>query len=144
MREVKTDLEIAAPPSAVWRALLDKSQWSRFSDFYDKDPGVPIAEGQAFTFGLRLLGLPAVPIKVHVDRLIPEQELRWVGKIPGFCGEHYFLLEPLGENNTKLVHGELFSGPLGEAYDRMFHSVTQSTYAAFNVGLALQVERAPT
>lgn len=143
MREVKTELEIAAPPDAVWRGLLDKSCWARFSDFCDKDPACPIAEGQSFTFGLRLLGLPAVPIKVRVDRLVPNQELRWVGKIPGFRGEHYFLLEPLGTDSTKLVHGELFSGPLGEAYDRMFHQLTQSTYAAFNVGLALHVERTP-
>ncbi len=141
MREVKTSLDIAAPPDAVWRGLLDKHCWSRFSDFCDKDPAHPIAEGRRFTFGLRLLGLPAIAIEVRVIKMVPDQELRWVGKFPGFRGEHYFELEPLGEARTRFVHGEQFSGPLGELYDCLFHQVSRSTYAAFNVGLAMHVER---
>lgn len=143
MREVKTSLEIAAAPDAVWRQLLDKARWQRFSDFCDKDPAHPIAEGQTFTFGLRLLGLPAISVDVRVIRFVPDRELRWVGKFPGFRGEHYFLLEPDGENRTRFRHGEEFSGPLGELYDTLFHKVSVHTYAAFNVGLAMQVERKP-
>jgi len=141
MREVKTSLEIDAPADAVWRQLVDKARWRRFSDFCDKDPAHPIAEGRTFTFGLRLLGLPPIPIDAHVIRLVPDRELRWVGKMPGFRGEHYFLLEPDGSGNTRLVHGEQFSGPLGELYDVLFHTVSVHTYATFNVGLAMQVER---
>ena len=40
------------------------------------------------------------------------EELRWVGRvgIPGiFDGEHYFILEP-HETQTRLIHGENFSG----------------------------------
>ncbi len=143
MREVRTSLEIDAASDVVWRQLLDKARWCCFSDFCDEDPGRPIAEGQMFIFGLRLLGLWAVPIPVRVIRLRPNQELRWVGTFPGFRGEHYFLLEPDGDGRTRLVHGEQFSGPLGEAYDWLFHNVSQQTYAAFNVGLAMQAERTP-
>jgi hypothetical protein len=141
MREVRTSLEIAAPPDAVWRQLLDKARWARFSDLGDRDPHRPIAPDLTFTFGLRLLGLWALPITVRVIRFVPDRELCWVGRFPGFRGEHYFLLEPVAPGRTRLVHGERFSGPLGELYDGLFHQVSQEAYATFNVGLALQLER---
>ncbi|MFH2007760.1 MAG: SRPBCC domain-containing protein [bacterium] len=141
MREVKTSLEIHAPPDAVWEQLLDKSRWGRFSDFCDLDPGRPIAAGATFTFGLKLLGLPAAPIRVRVLRFEPPRELCWVGAAPGFRGEHYFRIDALEANRCRLTHGEYFSGPLGSLYDRLFHTTSTDTYAAFNVGLAMQAER---
>ncbi len=146
MREVKTSLDIAAPSDVVWRRLIDKARWCCFSDFCDEDSTRPIAEGRIFIFGLRLLGLWTIPIPVRVITLRPGRELRWVGKIPGFRGEHYFELEPVpgDPGRTRLNHGELFSGPLGELYDRLFHTASEQSYAAFNVGLAMQAERTPT
>jgi hypothetical protein len=136
MREVITELTLDAPRPQVWNALLDKASWHHYSAFVDRDPGTPIAEGQSFRFGLRFLGLPPVPVTGHVLRCTLQAELRWVGLGPGFRGEHYFVLEEAGEATTRLVHGEAFSGPIGEAFCLIFHRQVTETYGAFNRGLA--------
>ena len=47
-------------------------------------------------------------------KLTLERELRWLGRmwsIPGiFTGEHFFQIEPVGENAVRFVQGEHFSG----------------------------------
>ena len=51
--------------------------------------------------------------KPTVLSIRPERELRWLGHLlfSGiFDGEHYFLLEPIGESRTRLRQGEKFSG----------------------------------
>jgi hypothetical protein len=169
MPTVETELRIAAPPTAVWRTLLDRGRWRQYSDFFSLDPARPLAEGQAFWFGLRLGGLLPTPIRVQVLRRVEAQELRWVGQLPGFRGEHYFRLHaaPAAEipaeppagiagpaptpdpvtatrstaASTHWVHGEHFSGPLGELLFRLAGQVIRQTYAAFNAGLAMHVER---
>lgn len=141
MTRLQTDLTIAAPPREVWAAFVDRARWRHFSDFMDLDPGRPMVEGSRFWFGLRLGGLVPAPVPVRVIRRVEERELRWVGGLPGFRGEHYFLFEPRGEGWTRMVHGEDFSGPLGRLFTRLMGPMIQETYAAFNVGLAMQVEK---
>lgn len=53
--------------------------------------------------------------KPVVLKFEPKKEFRWKGKlgIQGiFDGEHYFILEEVDNNQTKLIHGEKFSGIL--------------------------------
>jgi transposase-like protein len=46
-----------------------------------------------------------VEIEPHVMRVVPLQERTWGGDIKGiFFGEHVFLLKPIDETTTKLVH----------------------------------------
>lgn len=137
---IETELTIAAPPPVVWRAFLDRGRWRLFSDFLDLDPGRPFVEGSRFWFGLRLGGLVPTPVRVRVIRRVEERELRWVGAGPGVRGEHYFLFEPAGEGWTRFVHGEEFTGPLAGPFLKLAGAHAKEMYAAFNVGLALQVE----
>jgi hypothetical protein len=141
MREVQTSLIINAPRRRVWETFLDKSRWAAYSDLQDLDPSLPIAEGRTFRFRLNLLGFIPVPFTVRVTRRAEAEELRWVGKGPGARGEHYFRFSDAGKNQTRLVHGEEWSGPLGELVHLLLSRVIAETFAAFNVGLALQVEK---
>jgi hypothetical protein len=138
MPEIKTYRLIEAPPRVVWDCFMDKSRWRSFSDFVDLSPGTPIAAGRSFWFGLRLLGLPPVPLKVQVLRCDPE-EVRWVGGIPAFPlfrGEHYFRFVAAGEGKTRFVQNEDFSGPLAEAFMALLGEATRTAYHRFNDGLA--------
>lgn len=72
-----------------------------------------------------------------------ERELRWLGHllIPGiFDGEHYFLLESIGQNRTRLTQGEKFSGLLvgflGSAL-----SATKAGFESMNTALKKEAER---
>jgi len=45
----------------------------------------------------------------------PNEEFRWKSKMWArflFAAEHYFILEPIGEESTKLIQGEKFTGLL--------------------------------
>jgi hypothetical protein len=73
----------------------------------------------------------------------PERELRWLGHlfVPGiFDGEHYFLLEPIGEQRTRLTQGEKFSGVLVGLLSGML-SATKAGFQAMNMALKLQAEQ---
>jgi hypothetical protein len=74
--------------------------------------------------------------------LRPERELRWLGRlfIPGlFDGEHYFLLEPMGEGRTRLTHGEKFSGLLVGFLSGAL-SGTEAGFKAMNTALKQKAE----
>jgi hypothetical protein len=112
--ELRTEIEIAAAPSAVWNVLID------FPRFRDWNPFIPSISGEV-RVGARLEVLIASPsgremtFRPKVLTLVPEQELRWRGHFLFrglFDGEHFFRLVELGPGRTRFVHGENFSGIL--------------------------------
>jgi hypothetical protein len=61
--------------------------------------------------------------------------------IPGvFDGEHYFLLEPLGDGKTRLMQGERFSGLLVCLLSGTL-SATEAGFKAMNTALKQEAER---
>ena len=60
---------------------------------------------------------------------------------PGiFDGEHYFLLEPIGESRTRLTQGEKFSGLLVGLLSGTL-STTEAGFKAMNTALKQQAEQ---
>jgi hypothetical protein len=57
-----------------------------------------------------------------------------------FDGEHYFLLEPIGEGRTRLVQGEKFSGLLVGLLSGTL-SATEAGFKAMNTALKREAER---
>ena len=112
-RELRTEIEIAAPSSAIWAVLRDFPAYADWNPFITHIEGdlrmgaklkVRLAShgGAARTFN---------PLLLSVD---PGILIRWRGRLglPRlFDGEHYFALVPSGEG-TRFVHGESFSGAL--------------------------------
>ncbi|ADG77109.1 putative transcriptional regulator, TetR family [Tsukamurella paurometabola DSM 20162] len=114
-------IEIAAPPEAVWRVLMDFSAYPEWNPMVRTIAGTPrVGErldvevnnnGSAIRFSPTVLG---------VD---PDREFRWVGRVmvPGLLdGEHYFRLEPTA-TGTRFTQGERFrwrAGPGGRRVDR--------------------------
>ncbi len=73
----------------------------------------------------------------------PGKEFRWKGQLlfPGiFDGEHYFILEEKGENNTLLTHGELFSGLLVGLLGGML-AKTEAGFRLMNEALKAKCEK---
>ena len=114
MKQIRTEIEIGAVPEQVWKVLTD------FAAFPTWNPFMRSAEGELKT-GARLKvyirpknGM-GMTIKPTVLKAEPNHELRWLGRLlmPGlFDGEHFFIIEPLGEGQVRFVHGERFTGIL--------------------------------
>jgi hypothetical protein len=60
-----------------------------------------------------------------------------------FDGEHYFLLEPIGESRTRLTQGEKFSGLLVGVLSGTL-SATEAGFKAMNTALKQQAEQNDT
>ena len=76
--------------------------------------------------------------------LEPGRELRWLGRLlmPGlFDGEHYFILDNIDGQRTRLTHGETFSGILVGLFGGGLEA-TKAGFIAMNHALKQRAERA--
>ncbi|GIL18140.1 MAG: hypothetical protein BroJett040_18910 [Oligoflexia bacterium] len=115
MVELKTQILIDSSPAVVWRELTDFSKHPEWNPFIKSISGnlvvgeklrvhiKPPHQNRGMKFSPRVLKLDAT------------KEFSWKGHllIPGlFDGEHFFRLEAVSPNRTRLVHGEKFTGLL--------------------------------
>ena len=72
------------------------------------------------------------------------QEFRWKGKlfVKGiFDGEHYFIVEPVGSDQTRFIHGENFTGIFSGLMFKMIGEDTLTGFQAMNIALKNQAEK---
>jgi hypothetical protein len=112
--EIRTELEIAAPASEVWRVLTDLPRYGEWNPFITEIAGDLVEDGKLRV----LLSLPEgrdLRLAPRLVRCEANRELRWRGHLlfPGlFDGEHFFRLEAASEQRTRFIQGENFSGIL--------------------------------
>jgi hypothetical protein len=109
MKQYHTEIDIAAPPERVWRELVD------FERYPSWNPLVGRLDGQFTTGGrIRIVIKPLNRrFTATMKTVEPNVELTWIGvRFAAWVisGEHYYRLEPLGANDTRLRHGEVFRG----------------------------------
>lgn len=127
-RGEERSVEIAAPPEAVWRVLMDFAAYPDWNPMVRSIAGRPevgsTLKAQVSNNGSEMDFSPTV---LAVE---PNREFRWLGRfvLPRLVdGEHYFLLEPTA-TGTRVTQGERFRGflvPLagsaidvGESFDK--------------------------
>jgi hypothetical protein len=140
---IETSIEINATPKRVWAILTDFAGMARWNPFISSISGALIP-GSRLSVQIVPSGKSAMRFTPTVLAVKPERELRWLGKLllPGiFDGEHYFLLEPIGEKRTRFTHGEKFSGLLVSVFGGTL-SATEKGFEAMNVALRRQAEEA--
>jgi hypothetical protein len=141
-RRIETEIEINAPAARVWALLTDFDRMESWNPFIKSISGT-LAQGARLSVHIVPPGKSGMRFKPTVLSVRPERELRWLGHlfVPGIVdGEHYFLLEPIGQHQTRLTQGEKFSGLLVGPLSGMLSS-TKAGFEAMNVALKLQAER---
>ena len=112
--QLRTELQIDAPPERVWSVLTD------FSTYHEWNPFILSVDGDA-RVGERLrvrLSPPESDESTFSPRVLvfdPPYELRWKGQLlfKGlFDGEHFFQCKEGPNGGTRFVHGEDFGGLL--------------------------------
>lgn len=139
MREIATTVEIDAPPSTVWRHLVDLPAHAGWNPFFASMEG-DVALGERLAIRARKpdgsAGMGFRPTVVEVEE---ERVLRWIGHVGVrglFDGEHSFVLTPLdGGSRTRLDHGERFTGILVPFTGRLLAD-TEDGFGRFNEVLA--------
>jgi hypothetical protein len=143
MKELRTEIEIAAPPEAVWAILTD------FAAFPQWNPFITEASGEQKVGGkLRIRVVPpsgkGMVFKPTVLACETNRELRWLGRlgIPGlFGGEHGFILEPIHGGRTRLTQREVFTGLLVPLLARSLDDSTKNGFEAMNLALKERAEK---
>lgn len=131
-QEVVAEIELDHPITAVSDLLCDVEHykdWSRVFSFRfaQARPG-----GRALLMA-RLAGPVVAAIPVKFDNLDPEREVRWSGgfKVAAH-GSHYLKMEKIDEDRTRLIHGEVFTGPAIELPWNAISGNLTRAYHAFN------------
>jgi len=139
---IETDIEIKAPVARVWALLTDFAAMPSWNPFIKSISG-NLTQGARLSVYIAPPGKSGMRFKPTILTVRRERELRWLGHlfVAGiFDGEHYFLLEPNGEERTRLTQGEKFSGLLVGLLSSALSS-TEAGFKAMNTALKQQAEQ---
>jgi hypothetical protein len=135
--QLRSEIEIEAPPERVWRVVLD------FARYPDWNPFIQRIEGQ-LAVGARLDLLVTPPdgserrVRARLSRVETAAELRWQDKlwVKGlFDGEHFIQLSPLAAERTRVISASEFRGWLVQYMGR---SLTQTARGLVGMNQALK------
>jgi hypothetical protein len=142
MRNLETEITIKATSAEVWDILLDHEAYTEWNPFIKEISG-SAQPGENILVSLQLPDSKPMEFKPRVLVNEKEKEFRWVGKllVKGiFDGEHYFLLESIGPNETQFIQGENFTGILSGLMTKMIGKNTLSGFELMNEALKKKAE----
>ncbi|MFN8584685.1 MAG: SRPBCC domain-containing protein [Dehalococcoidia bacterium] len=143
MREIRTEVAIAAPLEAVWSVVSDFGAYAEWNPFLPAFEGRPIAN----TNGRLTAAIPgSKPRTTPVTILEADapRRLAWRGQLLGswlFSGTHFLELTP-SDGGTRVVNREEFRGLLAPLLLRQLGRGLPAGYEAMNAALKARVERA--
>lgn len=164
MYDIVTHIDLRASASRVWAALTDFAAYRAWNPVIEAIEGAPI-EGSQLRVSLRSgalrrpsngplhalksfafrswFALHGMRFAVHVTKLLPEGELRWVGALPiarMFQGEHYFQVSALRDGGVRFTQGEHYAGLLEPGFRDVMEAVNRHAMTAVNQALKDYVE----
>jgi hypothetical protein len=142
MKELKTEVIIDAPIENVWFILMDHSSYSDWNPFIEKISG-PTEVGQHIEVTIHPPGKKPMNFNPLILKNDAAKEFRWKGKlfIKGlFDGEHYFQLATVNGTQTRLIHGEQFTGILVGLLLKMIGANTLKGFQEMNNALKKRAE----
>jgi hypothetical protein len=143
VRELQTEVEIAAPAERVWQLLTDFQGYPQWNPFILSIAGVA-EPGTRLAVNIQPPGGKAMTFRPVVLQATAPRELRWMGRllVPGlFDGEHAFRIERLDGQRIRFVQHERFSGLLVPALWRRVGTDTERGFNAMNAALKRVAEQ---
>jgi hypothetical protein len=140
-KELKTQVELNAPPGRVWRALTDFASFPLWNPFIREVLG-ELRVGVRLRVKMELHGSRPWVFRPTLLRVDEPRELKWLGQlfVGGlFDGEHRFVLEPTAQG-TRLVQAERFSGWLVPVVWSWLEEGTKRGFEEMNRALKARVE----
>ena len=143
MKELRSEIEINAPPERVWVLLADFGSFPEWNPFIREAEG-QLEEGARLRVFLQPSGGRGMTFRPTVLTAEPQRELRWRGHlgVPGvFDGEHIFTIEPLDGGRVRFVQREVFTGVLVPLFARSLDRDTLRGFQEMNQALKERAER---
>ena len=143
MKNIRTEIIIDAPIATVWDILMNFDNYPNWNPFIHITGNAVV--GQHLENTIFLEGQKPQIFKPKVLEVQQNKLLRWEGNllIQGlFDGMHYFQLEAINQDQTRLVHEENFKGILAGLILRMIGTATEEGFKKMNLALKEQCEMA--
>jgi hypothetical protein len=139
---IKTEIVINAPATKIWNILTDLENYQDWNPFIIKSSG-EVKVGKQITNTMKN-GDKNMTFKPTICNVVENEYFDWLGSLwfKGiFDGQHYFSLEPLNDKQTKLIHGENFSGILRKMILKKIGTQTKENFVKMNHALKEFAER---
>jgi hypothetical protein len=143
MKEVRSEIEIAAPAGRVWEILTDFAGFPQWNPFIRRARG-NLVKGERLEVMMQPSGARGMTFSPTVLTVEADRELRWIGHlfVPGlFDGEHIFTIEPLGTGRVHFTQREIFTGLLVPLLSRMLDTDTRRGFEEMNKALKARAEQ---
>lgn len=140
--ELRTEVEIDAPPERVWAVLTDFAAYPEWNPFITEVSG-KLEAGARVRVELSYADGRNTRFRSSVLTVKPGEELRWVSKFwfKGlFDGEHFIQLHALEGGRTRLIQGENFGGLFVKLGANTF-TQTGRGFVGMNAALKRRVEK---
>jgi hypothetical protein len=141
MKSIETNINIKATPEKIWNILMDFENYGTWNPFIQSIKGErSLGKQLEASIGLGEKGMTFKPIVQVVEK---NCEFEWLGSLlmKGiFDGRHSFVLEPISETETKLIHSESFSGIFSGIILKMIKEDTEKGFKAMNEALKKRAE----
>lgn len=141
-KSLRTEIIIHAAAARVYSILTDFDGHATWNPFIIKSSGQAVV-GATLKHTLMLNG-KAMHIQPTVMVAEPSKRFEWKGVLISrfiFSGLHYFHIEPMGEAQVRLIHGEYFSGLLAGIIVKQIGQVTRMQFEAMNQALKQKAEQ---
>ena len=141
-KSIHTEIIINASTEKVWEILTDLSAWEQWNPFIIKGEGKLETDKKIKT--TMKSGDKIYVFKPRIQEVETNKSFSWLGHLymPGiFDGHHYFQLEAIGPNQTRLIQGERFKGILSGMLLKKIGEQTAENFARMNQALKQQVEQ---
>ena len=144
MKELHSEIEIAASAERVWDILTDFASYPEWNPFIRHISG-ELKVGERLEVRLEPPDSRGITLRPTVLRAEPNRVMGWVGHllVPGlFDGEHSLATEPLEENRVRFVQHEVFKGVLVPLVARSLANTLRG-FEEMNRALKEQAEALP-
>lgn len=114
MREIRTGIEIAAPPESVWEVLTDVDSYEEWNPHITHVSG-DLRTGASLEIAVDRIDASSRTLTVRVSTIDPPRKLQWIGTLGSkwlFQGTHTFELQELDSDRTQFVNHERLTGVL--------------------------------
>ena len=138
--EIRSEIDIEAPPGAVWAQLSDLAGYEDWNPFITRAEGAA-ETGRRLSLRMQPAGGRAMTIRPRVTDASAGSAFEWLGHlgVPGiFDGRHRFELSPTA-TGTHLVQRESFRGVLVRPLRRSLDGGTLTGFEAMNAALRQRV-----
>lgn len=143
MREIHTEIEIAASAEKVWAVLTDFARWGEWNPFIPSMKG-EARPGARVKFTAKPPGGMSATFSAELRTVEPGRELLWHGSLPVpglFAGDHRFQLEALGPERVRLIHSEQLKGVLLPLMWPFIGEKTRQGFEDMNAALKARAEQ---